>query len=61
MNARNHDEWTVERWRIDPRPRTLADVEERQLAEEAPPLWKDLTAASIAAVLLWGAAVALLG
>lgn len=61
MNARNHDEWTIERWRIEPRWRTLADVEERQLADEAPPLWMDLAAAWIAAVLLWGAAVALVG
>jgi hypothetical protein len=36
-------------------------VEEPPLVETAPPLWKDLTVAAIAAVLLWGAAVALFG
>ncbi len=61
MNARNHDEWTIERWRVEPRWRTLGDVEEPQLVEHAPPLWQDLTVASIAAALLWGAAVALFG
>jgi hypothetical protein len=61
VNARNHDEWTVERWRVEPRWRILEDVDEPPFAEQAPPLWKDLTVASIAAVLLWGAAVVLFG
>ena len=61
MNVRNHDEWTIERWRVEPRWRALEDVDEPQLAEQAPPLWKDLTVASVAAILLWGAAVVLFG
>jgi hypothetical protein len=61
VNARNHDELTVERWRIEPRWRILEDVDEPPFVEQAPPLWKDLTVASIAAVLLWGAAVVLFG
>ena len=61
MNGRNRDEWIVERWRVEPRWRTLADVEEPELVEGTPPLWKDLTVASIVAVLLWGAAAALFG
>ena len=59
MNGRNHDEWTVERWRVEPRWRTLADVDEPEPVEQAPPLWKDLTVASIVAILLWGAAAVL--
>ena len=61
MNAPSRDEWTVKRWRTEPRWRTLEDVEEPELVEQTPPLWKDLTVATIAAVLLWGAAAALLG
>ena len=61
MTPPNHDEWTVERWRTEPRRHPLEDLDEPQLVETAPPLWKDLTVAAIAAVLLWGAAVALFG
>ena len=61
MNVRNHDEWTIERWRTEPRWRVLEDVDEPLLADQAPPLWKDVTIASIAALLLWGAAVVLFG
>ena len=59
MDGRNRDEWTVERWRVEPRWQSLGDVEEPELVEQAPPLWKDLTVASIVAVLLWGAAAML--
>lgn len=61
MTARNGDDWTVERWRVEPRWRALADLDETPLAEQSPPLWKDLAVASVAALLLWGAAVALFG
>jgi hypothetical protein len=61
VNAPDRDEWTVKRWRIEPRWRTLEDVEEPELVEQTPPLWKDLTVATIAAVLLWGAAAVLFG
>ena len=61
MNARKADEWTVKHWRIEPRWRVLEDVDEPPIAEQTPPLWKDLTVASIAAVLLWGSAVVLFG
>ena len=61
MDALENDEWTIERWRVEPRWRTLADLDDPQLADAAPPLWKDLTVATIAAVLLWGAAVVLAG
>jgi hypothetical protein len=61
VNAPDRDEWTVKRWRIEPRWRTLEDVEEPELVEQTPSLWKDLTVATIAAVLLWGAAAVLFG
>jgi hypothetical protein len=61
VTARNRDEWIIERWRVEPRWRPLADVEEPPLAEQAPPLWQDLTIASLAAALLWVAAAALFG
>ena len=61
MTPRSQDEWTVERWRTEPRWHPLENVEEPQLVETAPPLWKDVTVAAIAAVLLWGAVVVLFG
>jgi hypothetical protein len=61
LNARNHDEWTIDQWRTEPRWRVLEDVDEPPFVEHAPPLWKDVTVASIGAVLLWGAAVVLFG
>jgi hypothetical protein len=61
VKARNPDEWTVERWRTEPRWHTLGDLDESQLVEQPPPLWLDLTVASVAAALLWTVAVLLLG
>jgi len=56
---RKADDWTVERWRTEPR---LAPLEFDEVAvEEAPPLWKDLTLASALALLLWGAAAVAFG
>ena len=56
---RNADDWTIERWRTEPR---LVGLELDDAAvEKAPPLWKDLTVASALAVLLWGVAVAVFG
>ena len=48
------DDWTIERWKTEPR---LMGLEFSELSvEQAPPLWKDLTVASALAVLLWAAA-----
>lgn len=48
------DEWTIERWRTEPR---LVDLEFSDASiDKAPPLWKDLTLASALALLLWAAA-----
>ena len=56
---RNADDWTIERWKTEPR---LVGLEFSDPAvEETPPLWKDLTIASAVAVLLWGAAAVIFG
>ena len=54
MRSRPYDEWTIERWRIEPRlrPREV-EIDD---ADHNPPLWKDVTLASVVAVLLWTAA-----
>lgn len=57
MRSRHYDDWTVETWRVEPRLRAIeSDMDE---PGPTPPLWKDLTLASIIAALLWGAAAAL--
>jgi hypothetical protein len=56
--ARKFDDWTIDRWRTEPQWRAL-DLDEPQFVEQAPPLWKDLTLASVVAAALWVAAVIL--
>ena len=57
LRSRHYDDWTVETWRIEPRLRPIeSDMDE---AASNPPLWKDLTLASIVAALLWIAAAAM--
>lgn len=55
MGTRHYDdEWTIESWRVEPRLRAFeADMDE---ADQNPPLWKDLTLASVVALMLWAAA-----
>ena len=49
LRARHYDDWTIERWRMEP--------DDRNTDEAAnPPLWKDLTLASIVAAAVWTAA-----
>ena len=44
MTKRNADDWTIERWKTEPR---LVGLEFSDASiEQAPPLWKDLTLAS---------------
>ena len=61
MTVRTKDDWVVERWRVDPRWTSLdlGEPPASEATDTAPALWKDLTVASIAAILLWVAAVAL--
>ncbi len=54
MTKTKADDWTIERWKTEPR---LVGLEFNDAVEQAPPLWKDLTLASAVAVLLWGAAL----
>ncbi len=56
LRARHYDDWTIESWRIEPRLRPLDATDNDTNADSNPPLWKDLTLASIVAGLLWGAA-----
>ncbi|MBA2302114.1 MAG: hypothetical protein H0W08_05725 [Acidobacteria bacterium] len=51
MRSRHYDDWTIESWRIDPRLRPL-DLDTVE-TDQNPPLWKDLTLASVVAVALW--------
>lgn len=59
MKARDFEDWTINRWRLEPRVRGL-EFEDLSRGEPAPPLWKDLAMASVAAVLLWALVAALL-
>jgi hypothetical protein len=53
------DDWTIERWKTEPR---LVGLEFSDTTiDQAPPLWKDLTLASALAVLLWAAAALVVG
>jgi hypothetical protein len=54
------DDWTIERWKTEPRMVGL-ELSETTSVEQAPPLWKDLTLASVLAVLLWAAAAVVFG
>ncbi len=60
MSSRNYDNWTIERWRVEPRISRL-EFEDLPNAEQTPPLWKDLTLASVLALVLWVAAAVLFG
>lgn len=55
MHSDNYDNWTIERWRLEPRLSGLK-LEDVPGTEQAPPLWKDLTLASVMALVLWIAA-----
>jgi hypothetical protein len=61
VNTRNYDDWTIERWRLEPRHVLKFDDSLGADVEQAPPLWKDLTLASIVALVLWLAAAAVFG
>ena len=59
MTKRDAENWTIERWKTEPR---LVGLEFRDVSvDQAPPLWKDLTLASAVAILLWSAAAVVFG
>lgn len=60
MNSRNYENWTIERWRTEPRISGL-EFEDSPATEQTPPLWKDLTLASVLAFVLWVTAVIVFG
>lgn len=57
MKTRDIEDLMISRWRLEPRIRGL-EFDDLSSGDQAPPLWKDLTLASIVAVLLWIAAAA---
>ena len=59
MTKPKADEWTIDRWKTEPRRMGLEFSE--PMTDTAPPLWKDLTVASAVAILLWAAAVVVFG
>jgi hypothetical protein len=60
VRTRRYVDWTIDRWRVEPRLDGL-ELDDPGASDEAPPLWKDLTIASIAAALLWAAAAVVFG
>ena len=60
--TRNYDEWTIDRWRLEPRLNGPdQDFDDPADVDPAPPLWKDLTLAAVVALGFWLAAMATLG
>jgi hypothetical protein len=60
MRTRSGDDWVIERWRTEPRYASL-ELDDPMADEQAPALWKDLTLASVTALLLWAAAALVFG
>jgi hypothetical protein len=58
LHTRNFNEWTIDRWRIEPRYHPL-DIEVSETAEN-PPLWKDIAVASLIALGFWAMAALVL-
>lgn len=59
MTTRNYEDWTVDRWKADAKFPSL-ELDEPATVEQAPPLWKDLTLASLVALGLWVVAAMIL-
>jgi hypothetical protein len=60
--TRNYDDWTIDRWRTERRLTGWNALDpDDGTVDEAPPLWKELTLASVVAVLLWVVAAAIFG
>ena len=58
--TRNYDDWTIDRWRLEPRLDAF-ELDDPQDSEQAPTLWKDLTVASLVALVLWVTAAIVFG
>ncbi len=59
MTTRNYDDWTIDRWKADATFPSL-EFDDSSSVDVAPPLWKDLTLASIVALAFWVVAVMIL-
>jgi hypothetical protein len=59
VTPHNDDDWTIDRWKVEPKFLSLnmldgLDVLDwPQTADQAPPLWKDLTLGLVVAIALW--------
>jgi hypothetical protein len=60
VSTRNYDDSTIDRWRLEPRLIPL-DFDDPQDVDQAPTLWKDLTVASLVALVLWATAAIVFG
>lgn len=60
VSTRNYDDWTIDRWRIEPRLNAF-ELDDPPDVEQAPTLWKDLTVASLVALVLWVVAAIVFG
>jgi hypothetical protein len=60
MTTRNYDDWTIDRWRLEPRLERF-EIEDPPDLDQAPTLWKDLTMASAVALVLWVTAALVFG
>lgn len=60
MSTRNYDDWTTDRWRLELRLDAF-ELDDPQDVEQAPTLWKDLTVASLVALVLWVTAAIVFG
>jgi hypothetical protein len=60
VRTRNYDDWTIDRWRLEPRFKVF-EFDEPPEVDQAPTLWKDLTMASFVALALWLMAAAVFG
>ena len=60
MSTPNYDDWTIDRWRLEPRLKAF-EWDDPADATDAPALWKDLALASLVALVLWLLAVTIFG
>jgi hypothetical protein len=59
VTTRNYDD-TIDRWRLEPRFNTF-ELEDPPDVGQPPTLWKDLTMASVVALVLWVTAALVFG
>ena len=60
MSTPKYDDWTIDRWRLEPRSSAF-EMDDPVDAGDAPALWKDLALASVVALVLWLSAATIFG